>query len=246
MDKQRSAAVWAAINARARDDGKPVSLDTVCLICVQVLRAQGVSVALNDRLMGYEPVCASGSGAYGLMDLHVTLGEGPGCDALAGDRPVLVGDLAEDGMQRRWPMFAPAAVQAGVRAIFAFPLLLGAISVGVLEISRAGPGWLMPQEAADALVFADAALLVQVQQLATPDGAAGEPKELRWGAAERWAEVHQATGMVAVQSRTDLSAAFVRLRAHAFADERSLLEVARDVVARRLRFEPDRFEPDSV
>lgn len=243
MDKQRSAAVWAAINDRARADGKPVSIDTVCLICAQALRAQGVAVALNGRLPGYEPVCASGSGAYRLMDLHVTLGEGPGLDALAEDRPVLVGDLAEDGTRRRWPMFAPAAVQAGVRAIFAFPLLLGAISVGVLEISRVEAGWLTPQEAADALVFADAALLVQVQvqvqQVDHPEGAAGEPVELRWGTAERWAEVHQATGMIAIQSRTDLSAAFVRLRAHAFADDRSLLAVARDVVARRLRFEPD-------
>ncbi|WP_030913141.1 GAF and ANTAR domain-containing protein [Streptosporangium amethystogenes] len=243
MDRQRSAAVWAAINDHARAGGAPVSIEAVCLICARTLRAQGVSVALSDRLMGYEPVCASG-GAYRLMDLQVTLGEGPGRDALTGDRPVLVGDLAEDGTRRRWPMFAPAAVQAGVRAIFAFPLLLGAISVGVLEISRTEEGWLTPQQAADALVFADAALLVQVRQLASPDAAAGEPKELRWGTAERWAQVHQATGMVAIQSGTDLSAAFVRLRAHAFADERSLLEVARDVVARRLRFGPDRDEAD--
>ncbi|MDH2424228.1 GAF and ANTAR domain-containing protein [Sphaerisporangium sp. TRM90804] len=243
MDKQRSAAVWAAINDHARADGGPVSIDTVCLVCARTLRAQGVSVALNDRLMGYEPVCASGPGAYRLMDLHVTLGEGPGRDALADDRPVLVGDLTDDGTRRRWPMFAPAAVQAGVRAIFVFPLLLGVISLGVLEISRAQRGWLTPQESADALVFADAALLVQVQRLASPDDA-GEPKELRWGTVERWSPVHQATGMVAVQSGTDVSAAFARLRAYAFAEERSLLEVARDVVARRLRFAPDRNGPD--
>lgn len=239
MNQRRSAAVWAAINDHARAGGKPVSIDTVCLICAQVVRAQGVGVALHGMLTGYEPVCASGSDAYRLMDLHVTLGEGPGLDALAEERPVLVGDLAEDGTRRRWPIFAPAAVQAGVRAVFALPLLLGAISVGVLEISRAEEGWLTPQESADALVFADAALLVQVQRLSHRDGAAGEVAELKWGTAERWAEVHQATGMVAVQSRTDLSVAFVRLRARAFADERSLLEVARDVVARRLRFAPD-------
>ncbi|WP_440071391.1 GAF and ANTAR domain-containing protein [Streptosporangium sp. OZ121] len=239
MDRQRSAAVWAAINDHARAEGGQVSIDAVCLIGARTLRAQGVGVALRGRLMGYEPVCASGPNAYRLMDLHVTLGEGPGRDALGQDRPVLVGDLSEDDTRRRWPMFAPAAVRAGARAIFAFPLLLGAISVGVLEISRAEEGWLTPHQAADALVFADAALLVQVQQLASPDGAVGEVKELRWGSAERWAQVHQATGMVAVQSGTDLSAAFVRLRARAFADERSLLEVARDVVARRLRFEPD-------
>lgn len=238
MDRRGSAAVWAAINDHARAEGEPVSIDAVCLIGARTLGAEGVSVALKGRPMSYEPVCASGPGAYRLMDLQVTLAEGPGRDALGQDRPVLVGDLAEDGTRRRWPMFAPAAVHEGVRAISAFPLLLGAISVGVLEVSRAQEGWLTPQQSADALVFADAALLVQVQQLASCD-VAGESKELRWGTTERWAQVHQATGMVAVQSGTDLSSAFVRLRARAFADERSLLEVARDVVARRLRFEPD-------
>ncbi|MFI6510937.1 GAF and ANTAR domain-containing protein [Streptosporangium sp. NPDC050855] len=238
MDRRRSAAVWTAINDHAHAEGTAVRLETVCLVCARTLRAQGVGMALNGRLTGYEPVCGSGAGAFRSMDLHATLGEGPGHDALAGDRPVLVDDLADDATRRRWPMFAPAAVQAGVRAIFVFPLLLGVISVGVLEISRTEPGWLTPQQVADALVFADAALLVQVQHLASPDDA-DEVKELRWESAERWAQVHQATGMVAIQSGTDLSAAFVRLRARAFADGRGLLEVARDVVARRLRFEPD-------
>ncbi|MEU4834475.1 GAF and ANTAR domain-containing protein [Streptosporangium sp. NPDC023615] len=247
MDGQRSAAVWTAINDHARAEGAAVSLEAVCLVCARTLHAQGVSVALNGPLTGYEPVCGSGAVAHRSMDLHVTLGEGPGHDALAGDRPVLVDDLAEHEARRRWPMFAPAAVRAGVRAIFVFPLLLGAISVGVLEVSRAEQGWLTPRQVADALVFADAALLVQVQHLASPadaDGADGisageEARELRWESDGRWAPVHQATGMVAIQSGTDLSAAFVRLRARAFAEERSLLEVARDVVARRLRFEPD-------
>ncbi len=50
--------------------------------------------------------------------------------------------------------------------------------------------------------------------------------------------VHQAAGMVAVQLGTPVGEALVRLRAHAFANERSLTDVARDVVARELRFDP--------
>ena len=49
--------------------------------------------------------------------------------------------------------------------------------------------------------------------------------------------VHQASGMVAAQLEIGVGEALVRLRAYAFANDRSLSEVAEDVVARRLRLE---------
>jgi hypothetical protein len=54
------------------------------------------------------------------------------------------------------------------------------------------------------------------------------------------AEIYQACGMVTVQLEVDITEALARLRAHAYAEERPLSEVARDVVARRLRIERDR------
>jgi hypothetical protein len=45
--------------------------------------------------------------------------------------------------------------------------------------------------------------------------------------------------MITVQLGVNAEIAFARLRAHAFAHNRRLRDVARDVVARRLRFEPD-------
>jgi hypothetical protein len=52
------------------------------------------------------------------------------------------------------------------------------------------------------------------------------------------AEVHQATGMISVQLGVSLEEAFVRLRAHAFANGAALGDVAGEVVGRRLRFGP--------
>jgi hypothetical protein len=49
--------------------------------------------------------------------------------------------------------------------------------------------------------------------------------------------VHQAAGMVAAQLEVGVGVALLRLRAHAFAIDRPLAEVARDVVARKLRFD---------
>jgi hypothetical protein len=39
----------------------------------------------------------------------------------------------------RWPWFAPAAVQVGVGALFAFPVHVGATTIGVLELYRRCP-----------------------------------------------------------------------------------------------------------
>jgi AmiR/NasT family two-component response regulator len=52
-----------------------------------------------------------------------------------------------------------------------------------------------------------------------------------------WAEIHQATGMLAVQLGVGLDEAFVRLRAHADADGRPLRQLAREVVDGHLRLE---------
>lgn len=52
--------------------------------------------------------------------------------------------------------------------------------------------------------------------------------------------IHQASGMVSVQLGVSLAAALARLRAYAYANDHSLADVAKDVVARRLRFDNGR------
>jgi AmiR/NasT family two-component response regulator len=53
------------------------------------------------------------------------------------------------------------------------------------------------------------------------------------------AEVSQATGMLMAQLDIDAAAALARLRAHAYASGRSATDVARDILAYRLRLEGD-------
>jgi hypothetical protein len=139
---------------------------------------------------------------------------------------------------QRWPAFAPAAVAVGVSAVFAFPLMMGAISVGALEIYRGREGALSAPELAEALLFADAALARVLDHLPGPDAIDG-PDLLSSGFEYHWAEVHQATGMISVQLDSDLTVAFLRLRAHAYLTGRRLSQVASDVVERRVRFDPD-------
>jgi hypothetical protein len=140
-------------------------------------------------------------------------------------------------LTERWPGFAPAAVEAGARALFAFPLQAGAIRAGVLLLYRARPGPLTSQQLADALVFADIALQLVLDFSAGISGSADyRPLD---GLSVGRAEVYQATGMISVQLGVSLEEAFVRLRAHAFAAGTPLDDIADHVVNRLLRFTPD-------
>jgi len=89
---------------------------------------------------------------------------------------------------------------------------------------------------------ADAAIVVLLESQ-HPDGAAGVagtgPAGQRSDLRRHRAEIDQATGMVSAQLDVAIGEAFVRLRACAYAQDRRLSDVARDIVARRLRLTPD-------
>jgi hypothetical protein len=98
---------------------------------------------------------------------------------------------------------------------------------------------LRPHELADALAFAHTAGMLLLD---TAAGAQPDTADLAWQRDDptaHQAQVHQATGMMLVQLGVGAEAAFARLRAYAYAHDRRLGDVARDVVERRLRFAPE-------
>ena len=176
--------------------------------------------------------CTTNGVSAMIEDLQYTLGEGPCVDAYSTDTVVTEPNLA-DPVARRWPAFTPPALQAGVRAVFGFPLRVGTVRLGALNLYRDQPGPLNDEQHADALVVADvAARWVLDAQAGAPSGAVA--KELEAGADFHFA-VHNAAGMVSVQQEISVAEALIRLRAFAFGNDRLLADVADDVVARRLR-----------
>ena len=123
-----------------------------------------------------------------------------------------------------------------MRAVFAFPLQMGSIAVGVLEVYRSAPGDLTTVEYRDALLYSDAAMALLLEHVDdVPSNA--EHNLFAGGFGTRWDIVHQATGVISVQLRSGLSEAFLRLRGHAFLTGRGLADVAEDVIEGRLRFD---------
>lgn len=215
-------------------DGFIGPLQRVCRDAARALSASGVgaSVMAADGVHGM--ATASDPATARIEELQFTVGEGPCVDAFATSRPVLVPDLA-DGAMRRWPIYTPAVHDAGIRAVFAFPLQIGAARLGVLDVFRTLPGPLTREELGTALTFADRAVtaLLDGQEHATTAQAGLDE------AIEHRAELFQAQGMVMVQLGIPIAEALVRIRAHAYAENRPLNDVAADVVARRLRFDRD-------
>jgi hypothetical protein len=230
----RAVKVWAWI-AAAHEGEEPVSMAAVCLAAARNLGVDGASVTVMSGLLLGEPLFASDELSARLEELQFTTGEGPGTDDFWLGSPVLIADL--DSVAARWPGFAPEAVAAGARAMFALPLQAGAIRVGVLSLYRALPGPLLASELADLLVFADFALHLLLDAAAGISGSPGYRPPLD-GLSDRRALVYQATGMISVQLGVSLEEALIRLRAHAFTSSIALGDVAGDVVGRRLRFDP--------
>ena len=209
----------------------------LCDVCADVSLMTGAGIMLMAGDVQQGSVCSSNDVSALIEDLQYTLGEGPCVDAYREDRPVLEPDLASPSTAR-WLAFTPPAVAAGARAIFGFPLQVGGIRLGALNLYRDQPGPLTEEQYADALVLGGVAAraVLAAQAHASPGTLATELEE---GGDFRFV-VHQASGMVAVQFGVGVGEALIRLRAYAFANDRPITDVAEAIVTRRLRLDDHR------
>jgi hypothetical protein len=119
---------------------------------------------------------------------------------------------------------------------------VGAARFGVLALYFDRVGGLSDDGLAEARTFATIALDLLLDHAGPPGREiAGDPSRDRRFYDDR-PEIHQATGMVAVQLKADLGTALLRLRAQAYAEGRLLSELSADVVARTVRFEEERHD----
>lgn len=202
----------------------------------------GAAIVLQSTA-GLDRVVAATDGlAVSVEHLQFELGEGPGVDAVRQNGPILRSELKS--ATGEWPLFAPAARTAGAEAAFAFPLRVGGIRLGVLDLYRDTAGPLLDGFLSEALAYAAAAtaVLLHLQALARPSG--DLHPQLTGFAADR-AEIHQATGMISAQASVTLVEALLLLRARAYSTNRTMLNVSRDVLDRRERFSSDRGRDDA-
>ncbi len=197
--------------------------DQLVTVAQQELPVTGVGMAwMNEEIPG-ALVAATDERACLLEELQFTLGEGPCTRSVDAGRPVLIDDLARSGWG--WPAYTSAALDAGVAAVFALPLQVGNVTIGVLDLYRDTPGPLSDSALNDALAFGTVGTWVLLHlNTALQDG------ELAEHLAGRLA-VHRAAQISAVELSLPVTAALNILRVRALAEERPLIDLAQDLLA---------------
>lgn len=224
---------WATVEAEGAGS-------ELCAPFLESLPVSGVAVSLFGASLQETTVAASDRLAARLDELQFELGEGPRWEALRTRTPVLI-PWVRRADHHLWPVFAEQLLETEVKALFVFPLTLGAIDVGVIELYSTESGSLSRSEHFTALRLGDTAawnLLRRTLMLNQPDGAEPEVEAEAEGSPLSRREIHQATGMALAQTGCTATEALLLLRGHAFSHGRTLLEIAGDVVARRLDLTP--------
>ncbi|GAA2445819.1 GAF and ANTAR domain-containing protein [Streptomyces glaucus] len=226
------------IAAEVRDARPREVPGRLCAVAVELLPVTGASASLrNDGVPLH--LCASSEQAARVAEIQTTLGDGPCVRAAETGAPVLACDLTRGPDADRWPVFAQQATAAGVRAVYALPLGNDSVCVGTLDLYRDRPGRLTDGELRTAELVAGVMTVALTALPHDDEPDAGGGGSWLSGLATDHDAVHQAIGMIMAQLGVGADEALARLRAHAFAGGRTALAVAREVIARRTRFDRD-------
>lgn len=217
-----------------RDLSQSSRRSNLCAPFLSLLPVTGVSISVLGGVAGPATVCSSDRHASRLDELQFDLGEGPCWQALASRRPVLTEDVRAKSPADAWPNLVRALSDEPVSSIFAFPLSVGSLGIGAVDLYTADPARLDEVDVADAITLAGYAAW-QVLRRVLDDQDSPEDSTTEAPESSR-REFHQATGMVLAQMGITASDAALLIRAHAFSTGRTVLEVSRDVVDRSLVF----------
>ncbi len=190
--------------------------------CVDLLGVSAAGLLLDDQ-RGNLAVVATSSEETRLLEIfQIQRDEGPCLDCVRSGAPVTSADLAAD--RSRWPLFVPAALQAGVRSVTAVPLRLRSQTIGGLNLFQAAVG---PVPAADQLLaqaLADVATIGILHERSHHESAL-VARQLQHALNSR-VVIEQAKGVLAERDQVDMDTAFAALRGYAREHNRKLTEVA--------------------
>ncbi len=211
------------------DDFDPIEVLTVLAErCVTLLGATAVGIMIADAQGALQVIAESGEQAHILELFQIQNHEGPCLDSFRTGRAVVHADLATSP----WPEFGPIAINAGLRAVHAFPMRLRAHVVGTVNLFMADTGVLSDVDAAAAQALAHAATVTLLQHQRSHHSQ--ELTAQLQGALDSRVVVEQAKGALAERAGITVDEAFNRLRAYARSNDAKLTDVATALVARSL------------
>lgn len=217
-----------ALKALQRAATQPSSLHQPFLALFPV---SGAAVSTVGELLGSETIAASDDTAARVDELQFDLGEGPCWDAMASRRAVIEPDIRAHP-RKVWPAFSPALAQHEVGSLFAFPLVVGPLRVGAVDMYCTGAATLDPVQIQNATAMAAATGALVLRRAL--DAVGGEYDDLGNASSRRL--IHQATGVVIAQLRIPADDARLIIQGQAFGASRTMMEIAQEIIDGRMRF----------
>jgi GAF domain-containing protein len=204
-------------------------IDFLHLVAVhagEVSEGAVVGLVLADEHGRLHYVGASHESARALELIQIQELEGPCLDCFTTGEAVVNLDLAEAG--ERWPTFAPAAAQHGIRSVHAFPMRLRERVLGALNVFGTESASLAPAEARVIQALADVASIGLVQEQAI--ARAELVNEQLQAALNSRIVIEQAKGAVARSMGVSIDEAFDLIRERARHDRAPLTAFAHELV----------------
>jgi anti-sigma regulatory factor (Ser/Thr protein kinase) len=205
-------------------------LDRFCSLCAELLDVPATAVFLAGGPRGIDLAALHGEQARTLMRHELDEVSGPAFDCHRTGRPVGCEDFAAPALP--WPTLGPAAAACGIAAEYAVPMRWREETVGVLALLSESPGAIVGDRGSLAASMASAAasgLLHHRDRTWRTELA----MDLRTALNDA-VPVEQAKGILAERLSIDVAESLVLLSEYAWAQFRSVPDVAADVVAGRL------------
>jgi len=201
-------------------------LQTLTDRCVELLRADAAGLMLTDQRGGLKLMASTLERARVLELFELQVQEGPCLDCFTTGEPITNVGLAE--ANERWPVFTPAAIEAGFRATHALPMRLRGRVIGALNLFTDEQVHLGDTDVAVGQAMADVATIGLLHQRNTHEQTILS-EQLQTALHSR-VLVEQAKGALAARSGVSVNEAFTRMRAYSRRNNLTLTDVASMVV----------------
>ena len=226
-ERQRLAQVFVELADTLVEDFDVVDfLQTLTDRCVEVLGADAAGLMLTDQRGGLRLMGATLERARVLELFELQVQEGPCLECFTTGQAITNVELAE--ANKRWPVFTPAAVEAGFGATHALPMRLRGRVIGALNLFTDEQVHLSDDDLAVGQAMADVATIGLLHQRNSDEQTI--LSEQLQSALHTRILVEQAKGALAARTGVSVMEAFSRMRSYARRNNLGLTAVATSVV----------------
>jgi GAF domain-containing protein len=192
----------------------------------RLFAVDGAGLMLIDPDQLLRNVAVSDKRVDHLEELQIEHGEGPCVDSFEEKNLVHAVDLLSED---RWPSFAPAAVEQGLRAVLASPIPYNQHAIGVVVVFSAKVLPWSPEGELALVAFTNLAALTIANTMQAEER--GDLAEQLQRALDARVVIEQAKGALVAREGLTERQAFERMRRQARRERRPVADVAAEVMA---------------